>query len=612
MCGIAGWIDHKRNLADKSSVIEAMTRALSRRGPDAEGLWVSRQALLGHRRLVVVDPEGGGQPMSLSWGGTTYILVYNGELYNTEDLRAELLDLGHTFRGWSDTEVLLHAYAEWGRDCVKKLNGIFAFAVWDQEKHQAFLARDRIGVKPLFFARRDDGLVFASEIKALLKHPDIAPRLGPEGLAEIFALGPARTPGHGVFEGIEELRPGRAMLFDGSGTEEWAYWSLESRVHEDDFNTTVMNVRDLVLDAVRRQLVSDVPLCVLLSGGLDSSAIAAIAAHVYQHERNERIRTFSIDYVDNDRHFRASGFQPNADAPWVAAVSDYLGTRHENCLLDTPELTGALFPAVRARDLPGMTDVDSSLLLFSAWVKRQATVGLSGECADEVFGGYPWFYRPAEARTFPWSQRLDARIKVLSPELNDLIKPREYVARRYEEAVAEVPRCPEDSPEDEKMRELFYLNLTRWMPTLLDRKDRMSMYTGLELRVPYCDHRIVEYAWNIPWEMKYYNKREKGLLRKALTGLLPEAVLWRKKSPYPKTHNPNYIDALRALTLRMLDDTTAPIRPFIDANAVRTLAETMTRDTDIPWFGQLMNAPQLLAYLLQVDYWLRAYKVEVE
>jgi asparagine synthase (glutamine-hydrolysing) len=372
-----------------------------------------------------------------------------------------------------------------------------------------------------------------------------------------------------------------------------------------------MNVRDLVLDAVRRQLVSDVPLCVLLSGGLDSSAIAAIAAHVYQHERGERIRTFSIDYVDNDRHFRASGFQPNADAPWVTAVSDYLGTRHENCLLDTPELTGALFPAVRARDLPGMTDVDSSLLLFSAWVKRRATVGLSGECADEVFGGYPWFYRPAEARTFPWSQRLDARIKVLSPELNELIKPREYVARRYEEAIAEVPRCPEDSPEDERMRELFYLNLTRWMPTLLDRKDRMSMYTGLELRVPYCDHRIVEYAWNIPWEMKYFNKREKGLLRKALTGLLPEAVLWRKKSPYPKTHNPNYIDALRALTLRMLDDSQSPIRPFIDVAAVRTLAETMTRDTDIPWFGQLMNAPQLLAYLLQVDYWLRAYEVQV-
>jgi asparagine synthase (glutamine-hydrolysing) len=258
-----------------------------------------------------------------------------------------------------------------------------------------------------------------------------------------------------------------------------------------------------------------------------------------------------------------------------------------------------------------MTDVDSSLLLFSSWIKERATVGLSGECADEVFGGYPWFYKPAEARTFPWSQHLDQRIKVFSPALLDLVRPRDYVARRYEEAIGEVPRCPSDSPEDDKMRELFYLNLTRWMPTLLDRKDRMSMYQGLELRVPYCDHRIVEYAWNIPWSMKYYNQREKGLLRYALTGLLPEDVLWRKKSPYPKTHNPNYIDALRILTLRMLDDTSSPIRPFIDSEAVRTLANTMTRDTDIPWFGQLMNAPQLLAYLLQIEYWMREYKVIV-
>jgi asparagine synthase (glutamine-hydrolysing) len=587
-----------------------MTRTLSRRGPDAEGFWVYENALLGHRRLTVVDPEGGRQPMALAWGGTTYVLIYNGELYNTEDLRAELLRKGHTFAGWSDTEVLLHSFAEWGMDCVVKLNGIFAFAVWDTARARLFLARDRIGVKPLFYAAPNCGLIFSSEIKALLKHPEIPARLDTEGLAEVFALGPARTPGCGVFKGIEELRPGFCMTFDRSGLDIRQYWRLESRPHEDDFSTTVETVRALFLDAVTRQLVSDVPLCVLLSGGLDSSAIASVAARVYG-ERGEKIRTFSVDYVDNDKNFRSSGFQPNADAPWITAVSDYLGTNHENCLLDTPELTDALFPAVFARDLPGMTDIDSSLLLFSRWIKERATVGLSGECADEVFGGYPWFYKPLEDQTFPWSRRLDERLKLFSPELLDRIKPREYVARRYEEALDEVPRYAGDTPEEAQKRALFYLNLTRWMPTLLDRKDRMSMYAGVELRVPFCDHRLVEYTWNVPWSMKYYNDREKGLLRQALTGLLPETVLWRKKSPYPKTHNPNYIDALRTLTLRMLDDSSPPLLPFINTAAVRTLANTMTRETDIPWFGQLMNAPQLLAYLIQVNYWLRAYGVDV-
>ncbi len=612
MCGIAGWVDFSQQFDGHGGVIAAMTQALARRGPDDEGYYISEHVQLGHRRLVVVDPDGGRQPMLLRDESGTYVMVYNGELYNTEDLRAELKAAGRTFNGWSDTEVLLQSYRYWGDACVEKLNGIFAFAVYDTRRRRVFMARDRIGVKPLFYAKRGGGVVFASELKALLCHPDVEPRLGREGLSEIFALGPARTPGCGVFEGVDALRPGCCMTVDADGgIGVRPYWSLESRKHPDDFVTTAQTVRHLVVDAVERQLVSDVPLCVLLSGGLDSSAISSIAATAYRRDRGEPIRTFSIDYVDNDKNFRASGFQPNADAPWVKIVSDTLGTAHEICLLDTPELTDALFPAVRARDLPGMADIDSSLLLFSCWVKDRATVGLSGECADEVFGGYPWFYKTAPADTFPWSTRLDARLSVFSKALTDCIQPREYVARRYAEACTETPKNPDDTPEEARMRTLFYLNLTRWMPTLLDRKDRMSMFSGLELRVPYCDHRIVEYAWNVPWEMKYYKEREKGLLRHALTGLLPDDVLWRKKSPYPKTHNPDYIEALRGLTQRLLNDTAAPIRPFIDVNAVRALALSMDRDTNIAWFGQLMNAPQLLAYLLQVDYWMRDYNVTV-
>lgn len=611
LCGIAGWIDFTRGLKDKGGVIRAMTGTLARRGPDAEGFFVDEHVLFGHRRLAVVDIEGGVQPMALNMYGSTYVIVYNGELYNTEDIRALLLERGHRFNGWSDTEVLLHAYAEWKESCVDHLNGIFAFAVWDSARKQVFLARDRMGIKPLFYALRGSSLLFASELKALLKHPAVKPVIRGEGLAEVFALGPARTPGHGVFEDVHELKPGWSAVFTREGFSAAPYWSLVSGPHEDDFDTTAEKVRFLVTDAVRRQLVSDVPLCVLLSGGLDSSAIAAITAGVYRGEMGQVLSTYSVDYVDNDKNFRPNAFQPNMDAPWIARMVDFLGTDHTTCYIDTPELTEALFDAVIARDLPGMADIDSSLLLFSLWLKQYATVGLSGECADEVFGGYPWFYRPMHSDTFPWAQHADRRFALLSPELKALIRPAEYLRARYEEALRETPAFDGDSPEDAQKRTLFYLNLTRWMPVLIDRKDRMSMYAGVELRVPYCDHRIVEYVWNIPWSMKFYKDREKGLLRHALTGLLPEDVLWRKKSPYPKTHNPNYIHILRALTFGMLADPGAPIRPFIDVDAVKDLAESMTPETNIPWFGQLMNAPQMLAYLLQINFWMKHYGITV-
>lgn len=609
MCGITGFVNFSEDLTHSNEPLEAMTGKLAVRGPDAEGFWLSEHTALGHRRLVVVDPEGGGQPMVRRRGGETYVLVYNGELYNTEDIRRELLEKGYVFEGWSDTEVLLNAYIEWGEDCLPKLNGIYAFAVWDAGKQRLFLARDRIGVKPLFCCRKGGTFLFASELKALLAHPLVSPKLSKEGLAEVFVLGPARTPGHGVFEDVFELRPGYCMTVSREGVTIRQYWKLQSLPHEKNFDQTSDEVRHLVFDAVRRQLVSDVPLCVLLSGGLDSSTISAIASEVYAREGKGRISTYSVDYVGNDRFFHASDLQPNADAPWVTKVSEYLGTDHSICLIDTPDLVKALFPSVLARDLPGMTDVDSSLLLFSRWIKERATVGLSGECADEVFGGYPWFYDPGDSGTFPWARRLSARLQLFSPQLLDLTRPEEYLERRYHEALDEVPRLEGDTPENARMRELFYLNLTRWMPTLLDRKDRMSMASGLELRVPFCDHRLVEYVWNVPWEMKNFRGREKGLLRQALTGLLPGDVLWRKKSPYPKTHNPAFLELVRGLALELLDRNESPLLPLINVQAVKELALSIRSDTNIPWFGQLMNAPQLLAYLLQVDFWLREYHI---
>ncbi len=612
MCGIVGFTDFSRNISNDRETLVKMTEKLVHRGPDAQGFYIDENAALGHRRLTVVDPEGGKQPMEASRGGCSYIIVYNGELYNTEDIRQELLSKGWSFKGWSDTEVLLDSYIEWGENCLEKLNGIYAFAIWDSESKTLFLARDRIGVKPLFYCKKGELFLFASELKAILTHPSVPAEINREGLAEIFAMGPARTPGCGVFSEISELKPGYCMTVNNAGIRMRQYWSLNSHSHEDDFDKTVKTVRELFCDAVKRQLVSDVPLCVLLSGGLDSSAISAVASEAYR-EKGERIETFSIDYTGNDKYFVVNEFQPNSDAPWVKRVSDYLDTRNSTCLIDTPELVQALFPSVIARDLPGMTDVDSSLLLFSRWIKSRVTVGISGECADEVFGGYPWFYRKAEPGTvtFPWSRRLNERVRLVSPEFVKFIDPEGYAAARYQQAVDEVPKYEGDSPEEARMRELFYFNITRWMPTLLDRKDRMSMAAGLELRVPFCDHRLVEYMWNVPWKMKYHNNREKGLLRYALAGMLPEEVLWRKKSPYPKTHNPTYLESVRSLILAVLDDHSSPLLPFIDKEYVRELTLSIRKDTNIPWFGQLMNAPQLLAFLVQIDFWLKEYNIAV-
>lgn len=614
MCGITGWIDWEVDLTRQRPVLEQMTAQLSRRGPDAAGTWLSTYAALGHRRLIVVDPEGGGQPMVRYRGDQAFTITYNGELYNTIELRQDLEARGHTFLTRnSDTEVLLIAYLEWGPDCLKRLNGIFAFGIWSEEDRSLFLARDRLGVKPLFYARRGSALVFGSEVKAILAHPGIKTEVDAGGLAEIFVMGPSRTPGHGVFRHITEIRPGHCALYSPQGFRLWRYWSLVSQPHEDDLETTAFKIRGMFQDAVERQLVADVPVCTFLSGGLDSSAITAFAARAFKEAGQEELRTYSIDYVGNEQHFRPDHFQPNSDSSWVSLVSRHLGTRHRQILVDTPELMDALVPAVRANDLPGMADIDSSLYLFCQEVKKEATVALSGESADEVFGGYPWFHseEALAGNTFPWVRMVRERANLLSPDLVDQIRPEEYAALRYQEALEEVPRLPGEDEPEARVRQLFYLNITRFMPTLLDRKDRMSMAVGLEVRVPFCDHHLVEYVWNIPWWMKNYQGQEKGILRRALSGVLPDEVLMRRKSPYPKTHHPAYLEATRRWMLDILDEPDSPILPLLNVKAVRNLVRSDTRAMSMPWFGQLMNLPQLFACLAQVNTWLRTYRVSI-
>ncbi|MFF2480585.1 asparagine synthase (glutamine-hydrolyzing) [Paenibacillus sp. NPDC058071] len=614
MCGITGWIDWSRDLTQDGNSLERMTETLSLRGPDASGTWLSPSCALGHRRLSVIDPVNGAQPMIRHSGDSTYVIVYNGELYNALELRKELEHRGRTFSTTCDTEVLLVSFMEWGKSCIERFNGIFAFAIWNTEEQELFLARDRLGVKPLFYSAEDGLFLFGSEPKAILAHPAMKAEVGAEGLAEVFVMGPARTPGQGVYKGLTELLPGWCMTVSRGGIRRTQYWKLESLPHAETIDETADRVRELLRDTTERQLVSDVPVCTLLSGGLDSSALTTLAVRYYEQTGQGSVHTYSVDYRDNDKHFQAHAFQPNSDAPWIERMTTHLETIHHPVQFDTPELVAALRDATLARDLPGMADVDASLLLFCREIKKGATVAISGEAADEIFGGYPWFHREEalNADIFPWSLASAMRAELLNPEVADWIKPLDYIGDRYAAAIAEVPHLDGESPQVRKMRQMSYLNITRFMPTLLDRKDRMSMAAGLEVRVPFCDHRLVQYVWNIPWEIKAAGDREKGILRKALKGVLPDDVLTRKKSPYPKTHNPNYLAAVKGLVLDVLNDPSSPILPLINATKVRELAESDSAKSNIPWFGQLMSGPQLFAYLYQVNVWLKEYGVSVK
>jgi asparagine synthase (glutamine-hydrolysing) len=604
MCGIAGIIG-----GGDEGAYTPMLETMVRRGPDQEGIWLGAGAALLHRRLSVVDLEHGLQPMALQWAGETYIVVYNGELYNTDEIRHDLTSLGHEFTSHSDTEVLLHAYAQWGQDSVDHFNGIFAFGVYEARAGRLFLARDRIGVKPLFYARAGEAFLFSSEIKTLLTYPGVEARLNPEGVCEVMLLGPGRTPGCGVFEGVSEVRPGWRGYYQDGMLSLSPYWRPTDRIHGDDVEATVRTVRELVTDAIERQMVSDVPVGCFLSGGLDSSILSAVAAR-YLRERGEVLNTFNVTYKDNARYFKATKFQPNSDDEYIGLMTDALGSRHHRIELDTLELADALYDAVDARDLPGMADVDSSLLLFCKAVRKDITVALSGECADEIFGGYPWYRDPdIRARNgFPWAQSTAFRASLLQPEALGGRDPFEYVDDRYRRTLLETHVLPETDAGEKRMREMTRLNFDWFMQTLLDRKDRMGMYSGLEVRVPFCDHRIAEYLYSTPWPMKELGGQEKGLLRRAMADLLPEKVLTRKKSPYPKTHNPAYAQLVRERLRDLLDSPNAPLWTLVKPGEVKKLLDNEPPQN---WYGQLMTAPQTIAYLLQVDYWLRKYHVRI-
>ena len=600
MCAIAGILD----LTYNESTIKKMLRSMARRGPDGNGVAMSEGCCLLHSRLAIIDPDGGAQPMQLAWQGYHYTLIYNGELYNTQELRQELEALGHSFEGHSDTEVLLHAYVQWDDYCLERFNGIFAFAVLCHERKEVFLARDRMGVKPLFYTEHNGGLLFASEIKTILEYPDVPRCLDAEGVAQLLLLGPGRIPGSGVLKGIRELEPGYCGIWKQGRLTLRRYWSLQDREHTESFEETAQHVRYLVLDAIRRQMVSDVPVGTFLSGGLDSSLITAVCAQ----KQGSDLPTFSLDFLNNDRYFVPGKFQPDSDNGYITLMQEHLQTKHHWSILTPEDLLANLEAATDARDLPGMADVDFSLLYFCGEIAKHVKVALSGECADEIFGGYPW-YRDPQVRAvqgFPWAQNTAYRASFLLPEF--AAEAFDFVADQYNTTIVQCDILPHHSLQERQVKQMVNLNMRWFMQTLLDRKDRMSMYHGLEVRVPFCDHRIAEYLYGIPWEYKDYTNSEKGLLRYAMEGILPPKILWRKKSPYPKTYDPRYNDLVSDQLRKLLGRVDAPIYGMVRK---QTLEALLASNETWPWYGQLMGTPQTIAYMLQINYWLEHYKIVI-
>jgi asparagine synthase (glutamine-hydrolysing) len=608
MCGITGWISFDRDLSQERETLANMTETMACRGPDASGTWVDGPAALGHRRLAVIDLEGGAQPMSVRTPAGEVALVYSGEVYNFIELREELRAAGERFTTSSDTEVVLRGYVRWGEALAERLNGMYAFAIWDGRVRKLVMVRDRMGIKPFYFYPTPDGVLFGSEPKAILANPNAKRVVDADGLRELFAH--VKTPRHAVWAGMHEVEPGTIVTVDADGLRERTYWRLETRPHADDRDTTVRHVRELLDDIVRRQLIADVPLCVLLSGGLDSSAITALAA-AQLRDLGGRVRSFAVDFVGQTENFKPDELRATPDTPYVHDVAEHVGSDHADVVLDDETLADpeVRYRVITARDIPsGLGEMDASLYLLFKAIRQQSTVALSGESADEIFGGYKQFHDPEvqRAHEFPWlaMPTFPTVDPVLRPDVLSTLDLEGYRRERYESAIAEVGHLESESDLEHRMRISSYLHLTRFVRMLLDRKDRMSMAVGLEVRVPFCDHRLVEYVYNAPWSLKTYDGREKSLLRGAARDVLPESVVERVKSPYPSTQDPLYVGDIQQQVENLLSDRTHRVFELMDRRSLRDAVAQPPEDITPSARGGLEHA-------LDLATWLDIYRPEL-
>lgn len=612
LCGIVGFTNYKKNILNPNELLENMTNKIVTRGEDDVGYYSKNEVYLGHRRLSIVDIDGGKQPMSFIEGDKKYTIVYNGEIYNYKQLRKLLLSNNVNLETRSDTEMVLKAFIAFKEKCLEHFNGMFAFCIYEETEGKLFFARDHMGVKPFFYTIYDGDIFFASEIKAIFENHKIERIIDRKGICELFGLGPARNLGSAVFKDIYELKPGHYMKFDKGNIEICNYFKIKSKEHTDDLETTIGKVRSLLQKSIENQLIADVPVGMFLSGGIDSSIITAISALTIKE--NNKLKTFSVDYIDNEKNFKKSDFTPSRDNDFIEIMKKKYNLNHKYIVLNSEDLYETLYEAMLARDLPAMADIDSSLLLFCKKVKQDVKVALSGEFADEIFCGYPWFFRmdSLESGTFPWSISLELRKEILNKEISKNVNISKYVEEIYKEAISNVPLEETTNIEDIQMKKNSYLTMYYFGLNLIERSDRMSMRNSLEVRVPFTDYELVEYVYNIPWEMKNHMNLEKGILRESFNDVLPKEILERKKSPYPKTYDPKYTKMVENMLAKVINNKDNKIKQLVDVDYVKTIIESDEASFSRPWFGQLMGRTALMAYLIQLEMWIVEYDVKIK
>lgn len=609
MCSICGFADFCHENKCSAEIIKKMGATMKHRGPDNTEIYCDKNTALHHNRLAVMDIENGNQPMTAEYNGNKYVIVYNGEIYNSDDLNTKIKnDFNITMKTTCDTETVLWTYILYKEKCPSLLNGIFAFCVYDIDEKKLFIARDRFGIKPLFYTLKNNSLLFASEIKGLLAHPDVKPQIDNTGLWQMLFLSPVTINGSGIFKDIFEIKPGYYATFDKNGFETKQYWRLEAKHLAVTAQEAAEQTKYLLTDAIKRQLKSDVPLCVFLSGGLDSSVISAVAAEEYRKQQ-KALSSYSFEYEGNKDSFKSTLFQPQGDDEYAVYLADYLKTNHTVLTAPTKAVANCLFEATEVRDFPGQADIDSSLLYFCREVKKQHTVAISGECSDEIFGGYPWFYRPEMLFKdfFPWIHDPFVRANLFKEDFAKQKDGYDYISSVYKETINSCPLADGEPEEMKTSRIATWLSVNYFMTSLLERKDRMSMASGLEVRVPFGDHRILEYVYNVPWSVKFENYTEKALLRNAMQSYLPDKILWRKKSPYPKTHNPIYFKTVIEILQNRLKSNSSILNQVMDKSALNAVLS----EENTTWFGQLMSTPQLIAWLIQFDYWFEKYNIDI-
>lgn len=601
MCAILGWLNFKDNLLEKQKRFQKMLKIMECRGKDSHGIYQDKHVLLGHNRLAIIDLENGLQPMEFD----DYIITYNGEIYNTKEIRDELLKQGYNFNTTCDTEVILKGYHFYKEKILDKLEGIFAFAIYNKKDNSLFLARDRVGIKPLYYLKKKHNFIYASMLRSILASEVIEPILDKKCLGEILALGPSKKLGSGIFKGINELRAGHYLIYQNNKIKIKRYWNVVSKECNDSFIEAKHKVHNLLTDAIIRQTVSDTPIATLLSGGLDSSIITAVVAK----NQKQQLTTYSIDYEDNSKYFHKNNFTVDLDKKYIDVMAQAFNTNHQYKVIKQKDVVKFLNDCLYARDYPGMTDIEASLLWFSKEISKDYKVILSGECADEVFGGYPWFYRTElnKKNYFPWINNLDYRNNLLNKKLRKKLKLKKIVCKEYKKIIKELNK----KDRLDKYKKLFYINMTHFMTTLLDRKDRMTMGATLEARVPFADTKLIEYLWNLPFDYKYHRNTEKFLLREAFRKELPKEIIERKKNPYPKTHHPYFKEEVSKLLLKRLKNKESVLYKLFDINKIKELLDSQTDDS-LPWFGQLMTKPQLIAYLYQFDLWVEKYHIKIK